>query len=75
MPLCLINFQAMKTYPFLDEAPHLEDFPCPRSPAKCLNRFIISEVEILNRNRPWMTCTLKTDDDDDDLEDLLGVEV
>jgi len=26
--------------------------PRPRSPTKCLNRFISSEGKILNRNRP-----------------------
>jgi hypothetical protein len=37
--------------------------PRPRSPTKCPNRFISSEV--LNRNRPWMAYTLKDDASDD----------
>jgi hypothetical protein len=36
--------------------------PRPRSPTKCPNRFISSEVRILNRNRQWMAYTLKHDD-------------
>jgi hypothetical protein len=35
--------------------------PRPRSPTKCLNRFISSEVKLLNRNRP-LAYILKEDD-------------
>jgi hypothetical protein len=38
--------------------------PRPRSPTKCPNRFISSEVKLLNRNRP-LAYILKEDDDDD----------
>jgi hypothetical protein len=41
--------------------------PRPRSPTKCPNRFISSEVKLLNRNRP-LAYTLKDDDDDDDVD-------
>jgi hypothetical protein len=38
--------------------------PRPRSPTKCPNRFVSSEVKLLNRNKP-LAYTLKDDDDDD----------
>jgi len=42
--------------------------PRPRSPTNCPNRFISSEVRLLNRNRP-LVYTLKEDDDDEILVD------
>jgi hypothetical protein len=42
--------------------------PRPRSPTKCPNRFISSDVKVLNRNEPEQAVnglyTLKDDDDD-----------
>jgi hypothetical protein len=42
--------------------------PPPRSPPKCPNRFVSSEVKLLDRNRP-LAYTLKEEDDDDDDDD------
>jgi hypothetical protein len=44
--------------------PCVELIPRPRSPTNCPNRFISSEVKLLNRNRP-LAYTLKDDDGDD----------
>jgi hypothetical protein len=46
-----------------------------RSCTKCPNRSISSEVNILNRNRPWMAYTLKDGDDDhDDHDHMPGIQ-